>query len=472
MGEREELAGPAAQGAGDSIAGQLGFTPTGEPSDPDPVAEQADGEGVPGPLPGRVEEAVAAERAVRTRAAGRRACRYCGGALPPGKRADALDCSPDHRTRYHRERVPAETAAARDSGQVRLEQAQAVLGPLADQIAAAATGLRADLDRAVADTLAQAQAARADVAQARRERSEANTRAELADCRAQAAREKQEAAELEQRRAQREANGQVDAAKADARDAWAQVAEHERARGAAEQARDNALREREQAEVEQQRMAALLEEARRELDRLRAAAEEHARHAETLRAAAADADLARERAEHDSRQAQARAETAEGRAETARQEATQARLALAAAQGEAAAATRLQARAEEELRQAGTDRDLQRERAVAAEQQARAARAERDRDAEQVRELRDRLAAAQAAAGLVLPDLADLSGDLGDDVRGVRLPEVGIAVARQPDGAVVLHHQGRQIRLSDGRHAAAHGRALAAALLALALPRS
>ncbi|MEV0387725.1 hypothetical protein [Nonomuraea sp. NPDC050643] len=45
--------------------------------------------------------------------AGRRACRYCGGALPPGKRADALDCSPDHRTRYHRERVAAEAADAR-----------------------------------------------------------------------------------------------------------------------------------------------------------------------------------------------------------------------------------------------------------------------------------------------------------------------------------------------------------------------
>ncbi|MEV3986701.1 hypothetical protein [Nonomuraea sp. NPDC049758] len=463
MGEREELAGPAAQGAGDSIAGQLGFTPAGEPSDPAPVAEQADGEGVPEPLPGRVEEAVAAERAVRTRAAGRRACRYCGGALPPGKRADALDCSADHRTRYHRERVPAETAAARDSGEVRLEQAQAVLGPLADQIAAVAAGLRADLEQAVADTIAQAQAARADAAQARREKNEADTRAELADRHAQAARENQEAAEREQRRVRQEADSKVDAAKADARDAWAQVAEHERARGAAEQTRDDALREREQAQTEQQRTAALLEEARRELDRLRAAADAHARLAETLRAAAADADLARERAEHDSRQAQARAETAEGRAETARQEAAEARLALVAAQGEAAAAARLQARAEDELRQAATDRDLQRERAVAAEQQARAAQAERERDAEQVRELRERLAAAQTAAGLVLPDLADL----GDGVRGVRLPETGIVVARHPDGAVVLHHEDRQIRLGDGKHAPAHGRALAAGLLAV-----
>ncbi|MER6514408.1 hypothetical protein ABT158_46870 [Nonomuraea sp. NPDC001636] len=113
-------------------------------------------------LPGRVEETVAAERAARTRAAGRRACRYSGGALPPGKRANALDCSPDHRTRYHRERVPAETAAARDSGQVRLEQAQAVLGPLADQIAAVAAGLRTDLEQAVADTIEQARAAAHD----------------------------------------------------------------------------------------------------------------------------------------------------------------------------------------------------------------------------------------------------------------------------------------------------------------------
>ncbi|MGW2223208.1 hypothetical protein ACWCSD_50145 [Nonomuraea sp. NPDC001684] len=76
--------------------------------------------------------------------------------------------------------------------------------------------------------------------------------------------------------------------------------------------------------------------------RLRAAADEHARLAETLRAAAADADLARERAEHDSHQAQARAETTEGRAETARQEAADARLALVVAQGEAAGAARLQ----------------------------------------------------------------------------------------------------------------------------------
>ncbi|MEU7900881.1 hypothetical protein AB0B45_49650 [Nonomuraea sp. NPDC049152] len=111
--------------------------------DAGPAADPADGKTVPEPLTGRVEEAVAAERAARTLAAGRRACRYCGGALPPGKRADALDCSPDHRTRYHRERVAAEIAAARDSGPVRLEQAQAVLGPLADQIAAAA----ADPDR-------------------------------------------------------------------------------------------------------------------------------------------------------------------------------------------------------------------------------------------------------------------------------------------------------------------------------------
>ncbi|MEV4374837.1 hypothetical protein AB0J71_47860 [Nonomuraea sp. NPDC049637] len=104
--------------------------------------------------------------------------------------------------------------------------------------------------------------------------------------------------------------------------------------------------------------------------------------------------------------------------------------------------------------------------------QARAAQAEREREAEQVWDLRERLAAAQAAAGLVLPDLADLSGDLGDGARGVRLPEAGITVARDPDGAVVLHHQGREIRVGDGEHAPAHGRALAAALLALALPRS
>ncbi|MGW2219463.1 hypothetical protein ACWCSD_31125 [Nonomuraea sp. NPDC001684] len=47
------------------------------------------------------------------------------------------------------------------------------------------------------------------------------------------------------------------------------------------------------------------------------------------------------------------------------------------------------------------------------------------------------------------------------------LPETGIAVARQPDGAVVLHHEDQQIRLGDGEHAAAHARTLAADLFAL-----
>ncbi|MEU5865449.1 hypothetical protein ABZ815_30065 [Nonomuraea sp. NPDC047529] len=103
--------------------------------------------------------------------------------------------------------------------------------------------------------------------------------------------------------------------------------------------------------------------------------------------------------------------------------------------GEAVTAARLQARAEEELRQARQERDAQNERAVAAEQQAHAARAE-SKLKEQVRELRERLAAAQTAAGLVLPELADLSGDLGEGARGVRLAGAGIAVARQPDGAV------------------------------------
>ncbi|MGW2157080.1 hypothetical protein [Nonomuraea sp. NPDC001699] len=134
--------------------------------------------------------------------------------------------------------------------------------------------------------------------------------------------------------------------------------------------------------------------------------------------------------------------------------------------GEAVTAARLQARAEEELRQARQERDAQHERAVAAEQQAHAARAE-SKLKEQVREPCERLAAAQTAAGLVLPELADLSGDLGEGARGVRLAGAGIAVARQPDGAVVLHHGDRRIRLGDGEHAAAHGRTLAAGLLAV-----
>ncbi|MEW9556552.1 hypothetical protein AB0H75_50105, partial [Nonomuraea sp. NPDC050783] len=84
MSEREQQPGPADA-----------FSP-GDDDGPPPAAP-------PAPLPGPVAEELAAERAERTRAAGRRPCRYCGGALPAGKRADALDCSDDHRRRYHRE---------------------------------------------------------------------------------------------------------------------------------------------------------------------------------------------------------------------------------------------------------------------------------------------------------------------------------------------------------------------------------
>lgn len=102
------------------------------------------------------------------------------------------------------------------------------------------------------------------------------------------------------------------------------------------------------------------------------------------------------------------------------------------------------------------------------EQRARAAEAERERAAEQAQELRDRLAAAQAAAGLVLPALTDLSSDLGAGARGVVLPDAGIrVVARDPDGAVVLYHRSQEIRLGDPEHALAHSRALAAGLLAV-----
>ncbi|MEW9555393.1 hypothetical protein [Nonomuraea sp. NPDC050783] len=95
------------------------------------------------------------------------------------------------------------------------------------------------------------------------------------------------------------------------------------------------------------------------------------------------------------------------------------------------------------------------------------AQAGRERAAGEARELRERLAVAQAAAGLVLPELIDLSRDLGDGVRGVTLPEAGITVARQPDGAVLLHAGDLRHRLGDAEHAAAHARALDAALLAV-----
>ncbi|MFI6927780.1 hypothetical protein ACIBIZ_48165 [Nonomuraea spiralis] len=69
--------------------------------------------------------------------------------------------------------------------------------------------------------------ARADAAAARRDKSEADIRAELAERRVQAARDEQEAAEREQRRVRQDADRRVEAAKEDARDVWAQVAERE-----------------------------------------------------------------------------------------------------------------------------------------------------------------------------------------------------------------------------------------------------
>jgi hypothetical protein len=101
---------------------------------------------------------------------------------------------------------------------------------------------------------------------------------------------------------------------------------------------------------------------------------------------------------------------------------------------------------------------------VTAEERARAVDAERERITDRLEELRRRL----AAAGLVLPELADLSGDLGDGVRGVALTDAGIArVAHHPGGAVVLYHAAGQIPLGDPEHALGHSRALAAALLAI-----
>ncbi|RSM99535.1 hypothetical protein DMB42_42300 [Nonomuraea sp. WAC 01424] len=91
---------------------------------------------------------------------------------------------------------------------------------------------------------------------------------------------------------------------------------------------------------------------------------------------------------------------------------------------------------------------------------------------EELQQTRHRLAAAQAATRLALPEPIDLSADFGDGVSGVVLPDVGIeAVTRGLDGAIVLHHQDVRIPLGDPEHAPAHGRALAAALLALSSER-
>ncbi|SDM61770.1 hypothetical protein [Nonomuraea jiangxiensis] len=89
-----------------------------------------------------------------------------------------------------------------------------------------------------------------------------------------------------------------------------------------------------------------------------------------------------------------------------------------------------------------------------------------------LQQARHQLVAAQAATGLALPELIDLSRDLGDGVRGVALPGAGIeVVARHPDGTVVLYHQNTRMGLGDPEHAPAHGRALAAAILAVSPAR-
>ncbi|MFI0425135.1 hypothetical protein [Spongiactinospora sp. 9N601] len=196
--------------------------------------------------------------------------------------------------------------------------------------------------------------------------------------------------------------------------------------------------------------------------------------AQTTAARAEAADTGRRRrvteqalevARHETAQARTRAETLEHRAETARDQAVQARLELAAAR-------QVLQRAEDDLLQTARERDDQRERA-AAEQQAHAATADADRAREELRQVHARLAAAQAATGLVPPELADL----GEGRWGVRLPagSAVAAVTRDSDGVPALllagehrdEHRGEPIRLADPARAGAAARALAAALLAL-----
>ncbi|MGI5170420.1 hypothetical protein ACQEU3_39330 [Spirillospora sp. CA-253888] len=186
----------------------------------------------PAPVRGFVEPADAERRAAATRDAGGRPCRYCGGALPPGKRADARDCSDDHRNRFNRERRTA--PAAREAGERRLEQAAAALGPLTAQLAELTGGLRADLEGAVAEALAEAAAARADAAVARRAQDQAEAAAELAARRAAAAADAQTAAEQAQRRAERAADRKVAEAEENAKEAWTAAGRHQQARQAAE----------------------------------------------------------------------------------------------------------------------------------------------------------------------------------------------------------------------------------------------
>jgi chromosome segregation ATPase len=126
----------------------------------------------------------------------------------------------------------------------------------------------------------------------------------------------------------------------------------------------------------------------------------------------------------------------------------------------------------------------ERQAATNARAETTTARAQADRLREQLREeagraadaaleaavAAARLEAAQAAAGLVLPELTDLSSDLVQH-DGV-LPDTAIeVVAQHPDGSVVLYWHNARIPLGDPERAPAHGQALAAAILAASFER-
>jgi seryl-tRNA synthetase len=150
----------------------------------------------------------------------------------------------------------------------------------------------------------------------------------------------------------------------------------------------------------------------------------------------------------------AKVETAEREARQAREETTQLRTER----------ENLEQQLREQLEQA---RQATTEAKISAARRIGAAESARDIAERGLQAAQDRLTAAQSAAGLVLPNLIDLSRDRGDGVSGVVLPDAGIEVARESDGAVVLHHHNTRIRLGDPAQAPAQGRALAAAVLAV-----
>ncbi|MFI6517503.1 hypothetical protein ACIBF1_18255 [Spirillospora sp. NPDC050679] len=400
--------------------------PAESPDSDQPAGEEWTPRG-PAPVRGFVEPADAERRAAATRDAGGRPCRYCGGALPPGKRADARDCSDDHRNRFNRERRTA--PAAREAGERRLEQAAAALGPLTAQLAELAGGLRTDLEGAVAEALTEAAAARADAVAARRAQDQAEAAAELATRRAAAAADAQTAAEQAQRRAERAADRKIAEAEERAQDAWTAAGRHQQARQAAEAQAAAAAELNELAQAAHAVIAEQLSTVHQERDAARA---ELAALTERHHQALTQADTDRQRLEDELRRIRADAEQARAAAAATDQRAADLQQQLnMQRQAAAERQTELQARIERAERLA----DQAERRAEQAEQ--RAEQIERRAEQRAVEQHAQHTAVVAALReALRLPEIEDLDGAPGvpvGDTGAVLLHEGQITAIRLPE---------------------------------------